>query len=64
MEGAKILVKVNPLHLVGTELTIPRKGEVSARDMEFEPAIFKNLKLDGFEEVNAMEFNLYLSGLL
>ena len=64
MEGAKILLKVNPIHLMGTELTILKKGEVEARDLEFDTEIFDDLKADGFEEVNAMEFNLYLSGLL
>ena len=64
LEGAKILVKVNPIHLKGTELTILKKGEVEARDLEFDTEVFDDLKADGFEEVNAMEFNLYLSGLL
>lgn len=64
LDGAKILVKVNPIHLKGTELTVPQKGEVEARDLEFDTEIFDDLKADGFEEVNAMEFNLYLSGLL
>lgn len=62
--GSKILVKVNPIHLKGTELTVLKKGEVEARDLEFDEDIFKDLEDDGFEEVNAMEFNLYLSGLL
>jgi hypothetical protein len=64
LEGAKILVKVNPIHLKGTELTVLRPGEVEARDLDFDGDIFEDLKADGFEEVNAMEFNLYLSGLL
>ncbi len=63
-EDGKILVKVNPLLFVGTEITIPRKGEPAFRDMEFDEQIFDDLKADGFEEVNAMEFNLYLSGLV
>ena len=62
--GIKILVKVNPIHLIGTELTVLKKGEVEARDLEFDGEIFKDLRADGFEEVNAIEFNLYLSGLL
>lgn len=64
LEGAKILVKVNPIHLNGTELTVKRNGEAEARDLEFDTTIFEDLKTDGFEEVNAMEFNLYLSGLI
>lgn len=63
-EGGKILVKVNPIHLTGTELTIDESGELQSRDLEFDDQIFDDLKYDGFLEVNALEFNIYLSGLL
>ncbi len=61
-EGAKILVKVNPIHLKGSEITVEKDG-VQIRDLEFDDEIFEDLKADGFTEVNALEFNLYLSGL-
>ena len=64
LEGAKILVKVNPINWIGTELTILGKGEVESRELEFDNAIFDDLRADGFTEVNGMEFNLYLSGLM
>jgi hypothetical protein len=64
LEGGKILVKVNPIHLTGTELIIDDSGELQTRDMEFDGQIFDDLKHDGFTEVNALEFNIYLSGLL
>jgi hypothetical protein len=64
LEGAKILVKVDPIHFQGTELMVEGKGKVAARDLEFDDQIFDDLKADGFLEVNAMEFNLYLSGLI
>ncbi|MBY0432935.1 MAG: hypothetical protein K2U26_02375 [Cyclobacteriaceae bacterium] len=63
LEGMKILVKVNPIQLKGTELMVPKKGDVQTRDLEFDEAIFDDLKEDGFVEVNPLEFNLYLSGL-
>ena len=63
IEGAKILVKLNPIHLSGLELVVEPHGLVSSRDMEFDEAILEDLAADGFTEVNAMEFNLYLSGL-
>ncbi len=62
LEGSKILVKVNPIHLKGTELQVDADG-VHARDLDFDSEIFEDLKADGFVEVNALEFNLYLSGL-
>jgi hypothetical protein len=63
LEGTKILVKVNPIHLTGTELTVS-VGTAEMRDLEFDGEIFDDLKADGFEQVNAIEFNLYLAGLL
>jgi hypothetical protein len=62
LEGSKILVKVNPIHLKGTELVVDGDS-VHARDLDFDSEIFEDLKADGFVEVNALEFNLYLSGL-
>lgn len=64
IEGGKILVKVNPIHFTGTELIIDDSHELQSRDLEFDEQIFDDLKHDGFTEVNALEFNIYLSGLL
>ena len=64
LEGGKILVKVNPIYLTGTELIIDQSGELQSRDLEFDDQIFDDLRQDGFSEVNALEFNIYLSGLL
>jgi hypothetical protein len=62
-EEAKILVKVNPIHLKGTEIWVGKDGS-EIRDLDFDTEIFDDLKADGFSEVNALEFNLYLSGLV
>lgn len=59
----KILVKLNPIHLRGTEITI-QQGKLEIRDLQFDEAILDDLAADGFSEVNALEFNLYLSGLV
>lgn len=64
IEGAKILVKVNPVHLNGLELIVHANGTFESRDMEFDEAIWDDLSADGFEEVNGMEFNLHISGLV
>jgi len=63
LEGAKIIVKVNPIHMIGSELTVTAAG-AELRDIELDSQIFNDLKEDGFVEVNAIEFNLYLAGLL
>lgn len=62
--GFKVLVKVNPLEFKGTEITRHDNGEIEMRDIEFDENIFDDLKADGFEESNPLEFNLYLSGLV
>ncbi len=63
MENAKIIVKVNPIHLKGTELTIMPDGIVQSRDLEFDEDILDDLKVDGFQEASPLEFNLYQAGL-
>jgi len=62
-EEAKILVRVNPIHLKGTEILV-RKDGTQLRDLEFDAEIFDDLKTDDFVEVSALEFNLYLAGLV
>jgi hypothetical protein len=62
-EDVTVLVKVNPFHLRGIEITLPKNGEPQAREMEFDTGIFDDLKADGFVEASPLEFNLYLSGL-
>ena len=59
----KIMVKVNPILLKGTELTIGHGHSVESRELEFDLDIFDDMKADGFVECSPMEFNLYLSGL-
>jgi hypothetical protein len=59
-----ILVKVNPILWKGTELTLLASGKVERRELEFGEDILEDLKVDGFEVASAMEFNLYLSGLV
>jgi hypothetical protein len=62
-EDVKILVKVDPIQFKGSEITIPKDGEMEIRDMKFDEQIFDDLKADGFETCSPLEFNLYESGL-
>jgi len=62
-EGTKVLVKVNPILFKGTEITIFEDGNSELRQLDFDEAIFEDLKEDGFEAASPLEFNLYLSGL-
>jgi hypothetical protein len=62
-EGATIIVRVNPIQLTGTELTIGKNGEIEMRELEFDQDIFEDLSADGFQQSSPLEFNLYYSGL-
>lgn len=64
MPDGKILLKVDPVHLTGNELFVPNDGETRKRSLAFDEQIWDDLDVDAFEEVSAMEFNLYSSGLL
>ncbi|MCZ8355837.1 MAG: hypothetical protein O9340_13945 [Cyclobacteriaceae bacterium] len=63
-EDFTIIVRLNPIHHAGTELTIPKQGEVSWRDLTFDEEIKEDLAADGFELCNPFEFNLYAAGLM
>ena len=63
LDDLQILVRVNPIQFKGTEITVPDKGELTVRELEFDDEIFEDLKADGFEVCSPLEFNLYLSGL-
>ena len=64
IEGAILLVKVNPLRLKVTEITVYPDQEPDLRELDVDADIFEDLKHDGFTETSPMEFNLYLSGLV
>ncbi|MGE0589180.1 MAG: hypothetical protein AB7O48_11450 [Cyclobacteriaceae bacterium] len=64
LSDGKILLKVDPVHLTGNELFVSTDGETSKRALAFDEQIWDDLEVDAFEEVSAMEFNLYSSGLI
>jgi len=63
IEGSKLFVRLNPVHLKGLELIVHANGDLETRELQFDEDILEDLEADGFEEVSGMEFNLYLSGL-
>lgn len=58
-----IMVRVNPYHFKGKEIVIYNDGKSEIREIDFDEAIFEDLKTDGFSEASPLEFNLYFSGL-
>ncbi|MCU0382981.1 MAG: hypothetical protein MUF68_02840 [Cyclobacteriaceae bacterium] len=63
-EDFTLIVRLNPIHNSGTELTILKTGEVSWRELTFDAEIKEDLTADGFELCNPFEFNLYAAGLM
>ena len=63
-EGAKILIKVNPIHLRGAEITVQPDGRIEGREIEFGPNIVDELLTNGYKEASPLEFNLYDTGLV
>ncbi len=63
LDGVQLLVKVNPIHFTGTEITLKAGHEPIIRKLQFDEDIFEDLKADSFEECSPLEFNLYFSGL-
>ena len=64
LDGFTILVKVDPLQLKGTKITVQKGSQPEIRELEFDHEIFEDLKADGFEQASPLEFNLYLCGLI
>jgi hypothetical protein len=59
-----LLVKVNPIQLKATEITVLKDKDPELRDIDVDAKIFDDLQADGFVEASPLEFNLYLSGLI
>jgi hypothetical protein len=64
LSGCTLLVKVNPLQLKATEITVSPDQEPQLRELDVDEEILSDLKSDGFTETSPLEFNLYLSGLM
>jgi hypothetical protein len=59
----KSLLKINPIHMTGTEIVIPVEGEPGSEEFEVPVDYEKSFSAQGYEACNPLEFNLYLSGL-
>jgi hypothetical protein len=61
---SRLLVRVNPIQFKVMEITVPKAGEPTVRELEGDQEIIDDLKADGFVESSPLEFNLYFSGLV
>ena len=63
-EQGKVLLKVNPIHLTGIQITIPTKGEAESEEIEVPNTFEAELPKEGFQVASPLEFNLYWTGLV
>ena len=63
-EDQIILVQVDPENYKGLELIVYPDGKVEKTKRQFDEEIFDDLEEDEFEKASALEFNLYLKGLV
>jgi len=63
-DGLLILVQLDPAELSGVELIIDPNGQIVKTDRQYDSDIYHELEEDEFETAGALEFNLYLKGLV
>jgi hypothetical protein len=64
IEGHLILLQVDAENLKGVELIVAPDGKIEKTKRVLDEHIFEDLEEDGFEKSHALEFNLYLKGLV
>jgi hypothetical protein len=60
---ATIIFQVDTIQLKGTQLTIPKSGDMELEEIEFESNILETLQAEGFTTANPLEFHLIINGL-
>lgn len=64
IEGHLILLQIDAENLKGVELIVAPDGTIEKTKRVFDEHIFEDLEEDEFEKSHALEFNLYLKGLV
>ena len=59
-----ILVRINPVDMSGLELILAPDGQIIKTNRQFDEDIYEDLDADGFQQASALEFNLYLKGIV
>jgi hypothetical protein len=61
--AATIFIQVDTIQLKGSQLTVPKEGDMELEDVDFGADILESLKENGYAPANALEFHLILKGL-
>lgn len=59
-----VLVQLNPMDFSGLELIVHPDKKLEKTKMQFDEGIKEDLEVDEFKKITALEFNLYLKGLV
>ncbi len=62
-QASTVLLRINPLNHSALQLTLTPGENPQLHKVEFDETVWDDLKEEGFEEANSLEFNLYYSGL-
>ncbi len=60
-DGFSVLVRINPHDFSGLELIVAGGNVLEKNNRELDEEVYEDLKEDGFEKANALEFNMYLA---
>jgi hypothetical protein len=61
--GNTIYIQVDTITLKGTQLTVPKTGDMQLEEVDFGANILESLQENGYTAANALEFHLILKGL-
>ena len=62
-KGVTIFVQFNPIQLTGARLTVLKNGDMELEELEFESDLPDQLKEEGYEEANPLEYHILINGL-
>jgi hypothetical protein len=58
-----IFIQVDTIQLKGSQLTVPKEGDMELEEVDFGANILESLQENGYTAANALEFHLILKGL-
>jgi hypothetical protein len=62
-DESTIFIQVDTIQLKGSQLTVPKEGDMELEEVDFGTNILESLNENGYAPANALEFHLILKGL-
>lgn len=60
---ATVLVRIDPIHYTAIKITIPKRGERKAEEVDMNEHFAQELEAQGYAAAGPLEFHLYLNGV-